>query len=133
MPRTIRLLATVALAAAAVTSSGCFLVAAGAGAGAGAAVAYTNRGATANIEGTVPAVFDKAVRAFGTLQVAETGRSTENSGDTQRLVGTLGEQEITVKVKRSSESVTALEVTAKKNVLDYDKDLAKRVLHAMMR
>lgn len=130
MPRTIRLFATVALAAAAVTSSGCFLVAAGAGAG--AAVAYTNRGATANIEGTVPAVFDKAVRAFGTLQVAETGRSTENSGDTQRLVGTLGEQEITVEVKRSSESVAAVEVTAKKNVVDYDKDLAKRVLDAMM-
>lgn len=131
MPRTIRLFATVALAAAAVTSSGCFLVAAGAGAG--AAVAYTNRGATANIEGTVPAVFDKAVRAFGTLQVAETGRSTENSGDTQRLVGTLGEQEITVEVKRSSESVAAVEVTAKKNVVDYDKDLAKRVLDAMMK
>jgi hypothetical protein len=130
MPRTIRLFATVALAAAAVTSSGCFLVAAGAGAG--AAVAYTNRGATANIEGTVPAVFGKAVRAFGTLQITETGRSTENSGDTQRLVGTLGEQEITVEVKRSSESVTAVEVTAKKNVVDYDKDLAKRVLDTMM-
>ncbi|MCO4100529.1 MAG: hypothetical protein HEQ38_14300 [Gemmatimonas sp.] len=131
MPRSTRLIATVALAAAAVTSSGCFLVAAGAGAG--AAVAYTNRGATANIEGTVPVVFDKAVRAFGTLQIAETGRATENSGDLQRLVGTLGEQEITVEVKRSSENVAAVEVTAKKNVVDYDKDLAKRVLDAMMK
>ncbi|WP_439642733.1 hypothetical protein [Gemmatimonas sp.] len=131
MPRSTRLIATVTLAAAAVTSSGCFLVAAGAGAG--AAVAYTNRGATANIEGTVPVVFDKAVRAFGTLQIAETGRATENSGDLQRLVGTLGEQEITVEVKRSSENVAAVEVTAKKNVVDYDKDLAKRVLDAMMK
>jgi hypothetical protein len=131
MPRSTRLIATVALAAAAVTSSGCFLVAAGAGAG--AAVAYTNRGATANIEGTVPVVFDKAVRAFGTLQIAETGRATENSGDLQRLVGTFGEQEITVEVKRSSENVAAVEVTAKKNVVDYDKDLAKRVLDAMMK
>ncbi len=131
MPRPIRVFATVALAAAAATSSGCFLVAAGAGAG--AAVAYTNRGATANIEGTVPAVFDKAVRAFVTLQITETGRATENSGDLRRLVGTLGEQEITVEVKRSSESVAAVEVTAKKNVVDYDKDLAKRVLDAMMK
>ncbi|WP_396214738.1 hypothetical protein [Gemmatimonas sp.] len=131
MPRSTRLIATVALAAAAVTSSGCFLVAAGAGAG--AAVAYTNRGATATIEGTVPVVFDKAVRAFGTLQIAETGRATENSGDLQRLVGTFGEQEITVEVKRSSENVAAVEVTAKKNVVDYDKDLAKRVLDAMMK
>ncbi len=129
MPRSTRLFATVALAAATVTSSGCFLVAAGAGAG--AAVAYTNRGATANIEGTVPVVFDQAVRAFGTLQITETGRATENSGDLRRLVGTLGEQEITVEVKRSSESVAAVEVTAKKNVVDYDKDLAKRVLDAM--
>jgi hypothetical protein len=29
--------------------------------------------------------------------------------------------------------VTAVEVTAKKNVVDYDKDLAKRVLDAMMK
>lgn len=131
MPRTTRLLTAALLGAAAMGTSGCFLVAAGAGAG--AAVAYTNRGATANIEGTVPVVFEKAVRAFGSMQIAETGRATENSGDLQRLVGKLGEQEVTVEVKRSSENVTAVEVTAKKNIVDYDKDLAKRVLDAMVK
>lgn len=131
MTRTTRILATALLAVTTFTSSGCFLLAAGAGAG--AAVAYTNRGATASIEGTVNAVFDRATRAFGTMSIAETGRATEDSGNTRRLVGKLGEHEITVEIQRQSDNVSAVEVTAKKNVVEYDKELAKRVLDTMVK
>jgi hypothetical protein len=131
MTRSIRLLATALLAVTTMTSSGCFLLAAGAGAG--AAVAYTNRGATANIEGSVNSVFDRAVRTFGTMSIAETGRSTEDSGNTRRLVGKMGDNEVTVEIQRQSDNVSTVEVTAKKNVVDYDKELAKRVLDTMVK
>jgi len=116
-------------AAAAVASSGCFLVAAGAGAG--AAVAYSNRGATAQLPGTVNATFDKAVSAFAANGVTETGRGTENQGALRTLTGQRGELEVTATMKRESDNVTAVEVVAKKNVIEYDRDFAKQVLDAM--
>lgn len=121
----------VALAAATLTSSGCFLVAAGAGAG--AAIAYTQRGASGQVPGTVDAVFGKATSAFSQLGITETGRSTGDSGNTRTLVGKTGEQEVTVEMTRASDETTAVEVTAKKNVVEYDKELAKRVLDAMVK
>jgi len=131
MTKSLRIAATALLAVATMTSSGCFLLAAGAGAG--AAVAYTNRGASANIEGGVNAVFDRATRAFGTMSIAETGRATEDSGNTRRLVGKLGDHEVTVEIQRQSDNVSAVEVTAKKNVVDYDKEIAKKVLESMVK
>ena len=115
--------------AAALSSSGCFLVAAGAGAG--AAVVYNNRGATAQLPGTVNATFDKAVASFGANGVSKTGRGTERSGDVRTLNGTKGNLEVTVGVERVSESVTPVDVIAKRNVVDYDRTFAKQVLDAM--
>ncbi|BAH37232.1 MAG TPA: DUF3568 domain-containing protein [Gemmatimonas aurantiaca] len=126
MPRFSRVFPVALLAAVTISSSGCFLVAAGAGAG--AAIAYTQRGASASVPGSVDAVFGKAQSAFNAMSINETGQSTENSGATRRLVGKNGDNEITVEIKRSSDEVAAVEVVAKKNVVDYDKDLAKRVL-----
>ncbi len=121
-----RIVMLVSLALAAPLASGCFVVAAGAGAG--AAIAYTNRGASANVPGTVDAVFDRAVSTFSALSIAETGRSTEESGATRRLTGKSGDQEITVEIKRSSSDVSAVEVVAKRNLVDYDKPRAKELL-----
>lgn len=118
-----------ALAATTLTGSGCFLVAAGAGAG--AAVAYDKRGASAQIPGTVNATFDKAVASFGANGVSETGRGTEKSGDVRTLTGKKGDLEVTVEMKRVSENVTAVEVVAKKNVVEFDREVAKQVLDAM--
>ena len=119
----------VALAAATLGSAGCFLVAAGAGAG--AAVAYNNRGATAQLPGGVNATFDKAVASFARNGISETGRGTENSGTLRTLTGTKGDLEVTVEMKRESDNVTAVEVVAKKNVVEYDRDFAKQVLEEM--
>jgi hypothetical protein len=110
---------------------GCFLVAAGAGAG--AAVAYTNRGASANVPGTVDAAFERAVRAFGALSISETGRSTEDNGAMRRLIGRIGETEVTVDVRRESAEVAKVEVIARNNPVDYDKERAKEVLDRIVR
>ena len=115
-----------ALAATPLALSGCFLVAAGAGAA--GAIAYTNRGAESDVAGTVDQVFDRAVTSFQQNSISETGRSTEDNGNRRRLVGTKGEQEVTVELERSGDNVVKVEVIAKKNAVDYDKELAKQVL-----
>ncbi len=112
------------------TLSGCFLIAAGAGAA--GAIAFTNRGATSSIAGTVDATFNRATTAFAALGITETGRGTENSGATRTLKGKQGDTEVNVEMKRENNEVTKVEVVAARNTVDFDKDLAKRVLDRMM-
>jgi hypothetical protein len=99
-----RALLALTLAATMLTSSGCFLVAAGASA---------------------------AVAAFGANGISETGRATENQGALRTLTGTRGDLEVTAELKRESDRLTAVEVIAKKNVVNDDRDFAKRVLEEM--
>jgi hypothetical protein len=107
--------------------SGCFLVAAGAGAG--AAVAYTSRGAKSTVDGTIDQTFDRAVNAFQQLSITETGRNTQESGAKRQLVGnTSGGLTVTVDMERKTSTTTDVEVIAKKNTVDYDKDFANSVL-----
>ena len=118
------------LAAAPVALSGCFLAAAGAGAA--GAIVYTNRGASSDVAGTVDQAFDHAVASFGQNGVTETGRSTEDNGIKRRLVGQKGEFEVTVDLQRASDATTQVEVIARRNAVDYDKDLAKTILNGIL-
>jgi hypothetical protein len=119
-----------ALAASPLVAGGCFLVAAGAGAA--GAIAYTNRGATSDVSGTVDQVFDRTVAAFQQAGISETGRSTENNGEERKLIVTKAEYEVTAELNRSSEKTTKVEVTAKKSAVEYDKELAKDVLNRIL-
>ena len=112
------------------TLGGCFLVAAGAGAG--AAIAYTSRGATSVVAGTVDQAFDRSVSAIQQSGITETGRSTEERGAKRRLVGTKGDLDITVELTRATATTTTVEVIAKKNAVDCDKKLAKDVLNRIV-
>jgi hypothetical protein len=112
--------------AATMTLGGCFLLAAGAGAG--AAVAYTNRGAESTVSGSVDQVFDRSTNILQQLGITETGRATESSGAKRRVVGTKGDLEVTVELTRATEATTKVEVFARKNAVDYDKDFARDVL-----
>lgn len=119
-----------ALAACPFLAGGCFLVAAGAGAA--GAIAYTNRGATSDVAGTVDQVFDRTVAAFQASGISETGRSTANNGEQRRLIGTKGEYEVTAELNRSNDQTTKVEVVAKKSAVEYDKELAKDVLNRIL-
>ena len=125
-----RLALSLVLAASPLAVSGCFLVAAGAGAA--GAIAYTNRGATSVVAGSVDQVFDRAVAAFQQAGITETGRSTENSGGQRKLIGTKGEYEVTAELNRSTESTTKVEITARKSAVEYDKEMAKDILNRVL-
>lgn len=125
-----RLALSLVLAASPLVAGGCFLVAAGAGAA--GAIAYTNRGATSVVAGTVDQVFDRAASAFQQAGITETGRTTEDSGRQRKLIGTKGEYEVTAELNRSTDSTTKAEITARKNVVEYDKEMAKDILNRIL-
>ena len=111
-------------------AGGCFLVAAGAGAA--GAIAYTNRGATSVVAGTVDQVFDRAAAAFQQASITETGRSTEDNGRLRKIIGTKGEYEVTAELNRSTDSTTKVEIAAKKSPVEYDKEMAKDILNRIL-
>ena len=125
-----RLALSLILAASSFVAGGCFLVAAGAGAA--GAIAYTNRGATSVVAGTVDQVFNRAGAAFQQSGITESGRSTEESGTLRKLIGTKGEYEVTAELNRSTDSTTKVEITARKSAVEYDKELAKDILNRIL-
>lgn len=125
-----RLALSLVLAASPLIAGGCFLVAAGAGAA--GAIAYTNRGATSVVPGTVDQAFNRAVVAFQQAGITETGRSTENSGRLRKLIGTKGEVEVTAELNWTTDSTTKVEIIAKESAVEYDKELAKDVLNRIL-
>jgi hypothetical protein len=125
-----RFTSIIALIALSFTSGSCFLVAAGAGAA--GAIAYTNRGATSVVAGTVDQVFDRSVAAFQQAGITETGRSTEENGTVRKLIGSRGEFEVTAELNRSTDSTTKVEITARKSAVEYDRELAKDILNRVL-
>jgi hypothetical protein len=125
-----RLLFSLVLAASPLAAGGCFLVAAGAGAA--GAIAYTNRGATSVVPGSVDQAFDRAAAAFQQAGISETGRSTADNGRQRKLIGTKGEYEVTAELNHTTDSTTKVEITARKSAVEYDKEMAKDILNRIV-
>ncbi|HYW32959.1 MAG TPA: DUF3568 family protein [Gemmatimonas sp.] len=130
MPRRVHFVLPLALMLSAGSLSGCLLAAAGAGAA--GAVAYSNRGATSDVALSVDSTFTRTLNAFSALKITETGRSTDDNGATRRLTGKQGDIEVTVEMKRSTPTMTKIEVVARESAVDYDPDFAKTVLSRIL-
>ena len=105
--------------------AGCIAAAA---AGAAGGVYATTRGAEALVSGSVDQVAARAQTVMKDLDLAPTGEKTESAGDKHEFKGTKGDLDITIQMQRSDSSTTKVEVTARKNVAEWDKDYAKEVL-----
>jgi hypothetical protein len=115
---------TLALAAA-LLSTGCLAAAA---AGAAGGVYLTTRGAESVVEGSVDQVAARAEAVMAEMAVVKEGESTEDQGDKRVLKGKKGDLDITIDINRESATTTKLEVTARENLAEWDKDYAKEVL-----
>lgn len=110
--------------------AGC--VAAAAAAGAGGAVYVTSRGAEALVEGQ-PATLESRIRSvLERHDVAITETGTSDGGDTMSWGGKAGELDVSVTAKRESPSTTKVTVTARRNVADWDKEFAERLLQEIV-
>jgi hypothetical protein len=112
--------------AAAVVSGGC--VAAAAGAGAATGIYLTTRGAESLVNAGVEEVASRTLDAFDNFDITTTKTTEERGGDVRQFEGKTGDLDVTVKLERKSPSSTSVEVTARKNTAEWDKDFAQKVL-----
>ena len=106
-------------------STGCLAAAA---AGAAGGIYLTSRGAESVVQGSVEEVASRAEAVMVELGIVKQGESTEDQGDKHVLKGTKGELDVVINVSRESPSTAKVEVTARENVAEWDKDYAKEVL-----
>lgn len=107
--------------------------AAAAGAGAATGVYLTSRGA----KSLVPMSLDDAVArsraVLSQLNVTMKDTETNDQGDERELHGTTPDGlDIGIQLDRQDAQTTNIEVTTKKNVVDYDKDYSKMVLQKII-
>jgi Protein of unknown function (DUF3568) len=102
------------------------------GAGAAGAVAWTDRGAESTVNGTVTQNWDRATAVFQQMGITQTGQKSEDNGTERTLMGTKGDTEVTVTFHERQATTTKVEVTARRNMVDYDKNMAKDILTAIV-
>jgi len=106
---------------------GC-VAATAAAAGAGTGVYLTSRGAESIVNGPVDQVEQRARAVLQEEGVNVTGTQTENSGAKRELKGNKGDLEVTVTMERQDGKTTKTEVSARKNLVTWDKDYAQQIL-----
>ena len=107
-------------------AGGC--VAAAAAAGAGAGIYLTSRGAESLVESSVDKVAARAQAVMSEEGIVPDASSSESGGDKRELKGKKGDLDVTIQLERESESTTRVEVTARKNLAEWDKEYAQKLL-----
>jgi hypothetical protein len=110
--------------------AGCVAAAA---AGAAGGVYATTRGAEALVSGSVDQVAARAQTVMNEMNIAPSGEKTETAGDKHQLKGKQGDLDITIDMQRSDSATTKVEVYARKNLAEWDKDYAKEVLERIVK
>jgi peroxiredoxin family protein len=106
---------------------GC-IAAGAAAAGAGSGVYFTSRGAESIVEGSVEGVERRARAVFAAESIPVAGTQTENSGKKREIKGNKNDLEVTVTMESQTPQTTKTEVSARKNLVTWDKDYAEQLL-----
>jgi hypothetical protein len=107
-------------------ATGC--VAAAAAAGAGAGIYLTTRGAESMVESSVDQVAARAQAVMKEEGIVPDASSSDQGGDKREFKGKKGDLDVTIEVERKSGSTTRVEVSARKNMAEWDKDYAQQLL-----
>ncbi|HZI72562.1 MAG TPA: hypothetical protein VFD73_00760, partial [Gemmatimonadales bacterium] len=104
-----------------------------AAAGAGAGIYLTSRGAESLVASQIDQVARNAQSVMSDEGIVPDASSTENSGDKRELKGKKGDLDVTISMERKDPSTTQVEVTARKNVAEWDKDYAQQLLSKIVK
>ena len=107
-------------------ATGC--VAAAAAAGAGAGIYLTSRGAESLVESSVDQVAARAQAVMSEEGIVSDASSSESGGNNREFKGKKGDLDVTIQLERESGSTTRIEVTARKNLAEWDKEYAQQLL-----
>lgn len=112
--------------------AGC-VAAAAAAAGAGTGIYLTSRGVASVVNGSVNDVAARARSALEAEGVTITDTKTEAEGDKRSFAGKKGDLDISVDLERETATTTKTEVSARKNVAEWDKDYARKLLDRIVK
>ena len=115
--------------AVALPATGCLAAAA---AGAGAGIYLTSRGAESLIDGPIDQVATRARTVMNEEGIVPDASSTENGGQNREFKGKKGDLDVTIQMEQKSDKTTRVEVTARKNLAEWDKDYAQQVLQRIV-
>jgi hypothetical protein len=107
-------------------ATGC--VAAAAAAGAGAGIYLTSRGAESLVESSVAQVAARAQAVMSEEGIVADASNSESGGDKREFKGKKGDLDVTIQLERKSGSTTRVEVTARENLAEWDKEYAQQLL-----
>jgi hypothetical protein len=106
--------------------AGC--VAAAAAAGAGAGIYLTTRGAESLVDNSIDVVAGRAQAVMSQEGIVPDASSSEQGGDKREFKGKKGDLDVTIDLERKSPTTTRVEVTARKNLAEWDKEYAQQLL-----
>jgi hypothetical protein len=109
--------------------TGCLAAAA---AGAGAGIYLTSRGAESLVEGSIDRIASRARAVMSDEGIVPDASSTESSGEKRELKGKKGDLDVTIEMEQKSDQTTRVEVSARKNLAEWDKDYAQQVLQKIV-
>jgi hypothetical protein len=110
--------------------TGCLGAAAAAGAGAG--IYLTSRGAESLVEGSIDQIAARARAVMSEESIVPATSSTDNGGDKRELKGKKGDLDVTIEMEQQSDKTTKVEVTARENLAEWDKDYAQKLLQRIV-
>lgn len=114
----------------ALPASACLAAAA---AGAAGGVYFTSRGAESLVEGSIDQVAARSEAVMAEMQIVKDAESSERGGDRRELKGKKGDLDVTIQMRRESPTTTKVEVTARENLAEWDKEYAQQVLERIVK
>jgi hypothetical protein len=125
-----RLAAWVVALALATSTTACVAAAA---AGAAGAIYATTRGVESLVGSSIDKVAARAQAVMQEMGIVQEGESTENAGATREFKGKHDDLDVTIHLERQDSATTKVEVTARKNLAEWDKDYARSVLERIVK
>jgi hypothetical protein len=107
-------------------------VAAAAAAGAGAGIYLTSRGAESMVEGSIDDVSARARAVLNEEGIALDESNFAKGGDKREFKGKKGDLDVSVDLERKGSNTTRVEVSARKNMAEWDKEYAQQLLQRIV-
>lgn len=107
-------------------TAGCLAAAAAAGAGAG--IYLTTRGAESIVEGSIDDVSARTRAVLNEENIVLDESNFEEGGDKRQFKGKKGDLDVTVDLERKGANTTRVEVSARENLAEWDKEYAQQLL-----
>jgi hypothetical protein len=108
-------------------AAGC-VAAAAAAAGAGAGVYLTTRGAESTIDGSIDQVASRAQAVMNDEGIVPDASAVQNGGSKREFKGKKGDLDVTIDLEQKSSTTTHVEVSARKNLAEWNKDYAQQLV-----